>query len=226
MESRSATNILLAIIAATLLFGAAQVTSALSIVFIVGAVLLVGGAIIYFGLSWVTAWLETIGTEWGKLQDGDASIETRWTVTVFAMMPIAVVVGIGAAWMWLGGDPDPLWAFFGTFPGALCGLAGGVILAWFSIHVASAGLSWMSENYGTIPGRAWSFAAYLLAALFAVVALPRLAWRRSRKAGDGTVGTVVSTLFAAVFGLLISIMTVGIGIALFAGIADSLGYHV
>ncbi|KQW77938.1 hypothetical protein [Ensifer sp. Root127] len=190
MGDRQLTNVLLAVIAAVLLFGSSAVTGALKWAFIIGAALL-----ILYAMITVAAYLlrETVKS----LQEAAAQGRDSLVMTVFGlavMLFLPVFLGYFLL-LWFNEVPKPLEVITDSWFGR----------AWLALLVCGGMAIGLSNLYtrraDIIPALRYCL-SLLIQSPLAPIFLSIHGWRKARTAGDGVVSSSASAFVGFFLGLI------------------------
>jgi hypothetical protein len=203
MTDRGTTNLLLAVIAAVLLFGSTAVTGAIKWIAIVALIMFV----IYAALSLVRYFIRESGRELteAKAQGRDALIITAVGWAFLGFLPF---LGGYAVLLWLDGAPRPIDAVASSLLGkAWLGLllVGGTLIAASQLY---------SHRTNIIP--ALRYLCFLaIRSPLAPFFLCFYGWRKARNAGDGAVSSAATALLGFFFGLMVWAILAGLFLPFF-----------
>lgn len=197
MGDRQLTNILLAVIAAVLLFGSSAVTGALKWAFIIGAVLLVVYGVLAFAAYLLRETAKSV--QEAKEQGRDSLVTTLFGLAAMAFVP--VFLGY-ALLLWFDGVPKPFAVVTASWVGK----------TWLAILVCGGVAMGLSALYtrrsDIIP--AIRYALYLLIrSPLAPIFLTIYGWRKARTAGDGVVSSTASAFVGFFLGLVFWLLLFG-----------------
>ncbi|SFH22864.1 hypothetical protein [Ensifer sp. OV372] len=198
MGDRQLTNVLLAIIAGVLLFGASAVTGALQWGAGIVAALLLIYAVFAF-LSYLIRETRKSLHE-AKAQGRDAFLVTAFGVAVMAWLP---VYGGYAAWLWFNGVSDP----FGVATHSTVGMI------WLAILVSggvAVGISILYTRRADIIPTIRYILSLLIRSPLAPFFLTVYGWRKARTAGDGVISSTATAFLGLFCGLMFWLILVGI----------------
>jgi hypothetical protein len=191
MGNRTTTNLLLAIIAAVLLFGSAAVTSAIKWIAIAGGVLFALYAVVSFAFYLVRQAARNLVD--AKVQGRDAFLVTLVGLLFVCFLP---VFGGYAILLWLHDVPKPTEAIAQTWVGKTwlgMLLAGGVVVGGSRLYTCRAEIL-PTLKYGL---------SILIRSPLAPILLTIRGWRRARSAGDNGFFSAASAITGLIFGLFV-----------------------
>ncbi|ARS67264.1 hypothetical protein I7G86_19475 [Sinorhizobium meliloti] len=197
MGDRKITNLLLAVIAAVLLFGSSAVTGALKWLAIIGAALLILYAVVALAQYLLRECAKTLHE--AKARGRDALV-----MRVFGLVAMASLALFGgyALLLRLGGIPEPFAATTHSWIGTIWGsilIVGGMAVALSRLYTHRANIL-SALRYGLF---------LLIRSPLAPVLLPIYGWRKARMAGDGVVSSTITAFIGLFFGFVVWAILVG-----------------
>lgn len=198
MSDRRTTNLLLAIIAAVLLFGSSAVTGALKWVAIFGA----AGLFIYTAVAFFLYLIRETARE---LREAKAAGRDALILTIFGIVAIICAIPFlsYAILLWWDGVQDPFKAATDSGIGTvwLCILASGI---------SAISLSFVyTHRTDVIPTLRYAFSLVIRSPL-APFYLTVYGWRKARMAGDGIISSTATAFLGLFSGFIVWAMLVGI----------------
>jgi hypothetical protein len=196
MGDRKLTNLLLAVIAAVLLFGSSAVTGALKWVAIGGLVLLVVYAVFTFAYYLLRQSAKSL--DQAKTQGRDALL-----MRVFGLVAIASLFVFGSYALLLRFDAISVDAATHSWIGR----------TWLSILIVGGMVIALSRLYTRRAAvvHALRYALFLLVRTpLAPILLPIYGWRKARMSGDGFVSSTATAFIGLFFGLIVWALLVAI----------------